>query len=429
MSTDMNAESKAVTRRALHNPARPAVTGPNRLRFAGTTWRRPEIRLSWLSRLSDGDLGPLPVIIGLAVIWVFFAYADPHFLTARNLSNLILQMAVLGTISLGLVTVLVMGEIDLSVAAVSGFCGGIFAIGLQHGWPAPVMIVVALLAGAVIGLLQGSIATLLGIPSFVVTLTGLLVWQGLLLLVIGDQGDVAISDPFIRSIANSYLTPASGWALGAVLVAGFVAMTAAKVRAERSNPGHGLSLAAGAWRVSMVVVAVVVTVAVLNSYFGVPWLLVILVSLTLLATLVMSQTPLGRHIYAIGGNRDAARRAGIKVLGVVVLVFVIGATLASFAGILDASRQFSVSNGAGGGDLELNAIAAVVIGGTSLFGGRGKPYHALLGALVVGSVSNGLDLLGQSAGVQDAATGLILLVAVSLDAFTRRRRIAAGRAG
>lgn len=382
-----------------------------------------------LRRIKDGDLGPLPVIIGLIAIWIYFQSRNDNFLTARNLSNLILQIAVLGTLAVGLVLVLVVGEIDLSVAAISGFCAGVLAQLLAHGWSTPLAIGIAIGTGVVIGVVQGALVVYLHIPSFVVTLTGLLVWQGLLLGLIGDAGEVRISDSFVKSIASSYLTAGFAWTLGVILIVGVAAVGLLNRREGRRLGIETVALWQIAVRVAVVAAAVAVTISVLDSYFGVPWILVVLVVLVVGLSAVLSQTAWGQHAYAIGGNREAARRAGIGVRGSLLTVFAIAATVSAVAGIIDASRQFAVSNAAGGGNLGLNAIAAVVIGGTSLFGGRGKAYTALLGALVVGSVSNGLDLLGESAAVKNTTTGIILLAAVAIDSLSRRRRQLAGRAG
>ncbi|MHA3701180.1 sugar ABC transporter permease [Jatrophihabitans sp. YIM 134969] len=383
---------------------------------------------SSVQRVKDGDLGPLPVVIGLAVIWIYFQTRNDNFLTARNLNNLFLQIAVLGTLAVGLVAVLVIGEIDLSVAAVSGFCAGVLAQLLAHGWSTGPAILVALGTGLLIGLAQGVLIIFVHMPSFVVTLTGLLVWQGLLLGLIGDAGEIRIADPFVKSIASSYLTTGFAWTLGGLLIAAVAVTGLLARRSERRlglTPKPWFHLAA---RVAIVAAAVAVVITVLDRYFGVPWVLVLLVGLVVALGIVLNQTAWGQHLYAVGGNREAARRAGIGVRGSVLAVFAAAATISALAGILDASRQFAVSNAAGGGNLGLNAIAAVVIGGTSLFGGRGKAYTALLGALVVGSVANGLDLLGESAAVKNTTTGIILLAAVAVDSLSRRRRQVTGRA-
>lgn len=378
-------------------------------------------------RLKVDEVGALSVLAGLAIIWIVFQLLNSHFLTARNLSNLVLQIGVLGTLAIGLVLVLVLGEIDLSVGAIAGVCAGTMAVLLaQHGWPTWAALAVTLALGAVIGLLHAAIIVTVAVPSFIVTLAGLLVWQGVQLAVVGDAGQIPITDPFIRALASTYLSPTWGWILAVVAVALYAtARLLARQRRRRAAMPTSSSTALYV-RVALVAAVAAGTVTLLNSYFGVPWVLVILLGLTLAASLLLTETPFGRHLYAIGGSREAARRAGINVKFVTVLVFVLGSALASLAGVLEASRQFSVSNSLGGGTLQLNAIAAVVIGGTSLFGGRGRAYHALLGALVVGSVQNGLDLLGQNSSVKNISTGLILVLAVSVDAIGRRRRIARG---
>jgi len=371
----------------------------------------------------------LTVIVGLVVVWGLFQLLNDNFLSPRNLSNLLLQIAVLGTLAIGMVLVLVIGEIDLSVGAIAGVSAATLAIAVtQWGVPAAVAILIALVVGALIGVIHGLVITSFGIPSFIVTLAGLLVWQGVQLAIVGKDGQIPIRDEFIRSIASSYAAPAVGWALAAVFVAGFAVLRMLRrVRRRRA----GLAVVAPARDiVSIVIVAVLAAVVtwLLNSYFGIPWVFVLVIALLLAMTVLLTATPFGRHMYAIGGNREAARRAGIPVRRVVITVFIVISAIAALAGIIEASRQFSASNALGGGTLQLNAIAAAVIGGTSLFGGRGRVYHALLGALVVGSVQNGLDLLGQPAAIKNIATGLILVLAVSIDAIGRRRRLARGAA-
>jgi D-xylose transport system permease protein len=388
-----------------------------------------------MSRITRALAGlPLPrsssaltVIVGLVVVWGLFQLLNDNFLSPRNLSNLLLQIAVLGTLAIGMVLVLVIGEIDLSVGAIAGVSAATLAIAVtQWGVPAALAILIALAVGAVIGVVHGLVITSFGIPSFIVTLAGLLVWQGVQLAIVGKDGQIPIRDEFIRAIASSYAAPAVGWALAAVFVAGFAALRMMRrVRRRRV----GLAVAAPARDiVSIVIVAALAAVVtwLLNSYFGIPWVFVLVLALLLAMTVLLSATPFGRHMYAIGGNREAARRAGIPVRRVVITVFILISAIAALAGIIEASRQFSASNALGGGTLQLNAIAAAVIGGTSLFGGRGRVYHALLGALVVGSVQNGLDLLGQPAAIKNIATGLILVLAVIIDAIGRRRRLARG---
>jgi D-xylose transport system permease protein len=390
-----------------------------------------------MSRMTRALAGlPLPrsssaltVIVGLVVVWGLFQLLNDNFLSPRNLSNLLLQIAVLGTLAIGMVLVLVIGEIDLSVGAIAGVSAATLAIAVtQWGVPAALAILIALVVGAVIGVIHGLVITSFGIPSFIVTLAGLLVWQWVQLAIVGKDGQIPIRDEFIRAIASSYAAPAVGWALAAVFVAGFAALRMMRrVRRRRV----GLAVAAPARDiVSIAIVAALAAVVtwLLNSYFGIPWVFVLVLALLLAMTVLLSATPFGRHMYAIGGNREAARRAGIPVRRVVITVFILISAIAALAGIIEASRQFSASNALGGGTLQLNAIAAAVIGGTSLFGGRGRVYHALLGALVVGSVQNGLDLLGQPAAIKNIATGLILVLAVIIDAIGRRRRLARGAA-
>jgi D-xylose transport system permease protein len=380
-----------------------------------------------LARTAAGGTGT--VLIGLIVVWIFFQSLNGNFLSARNLSNLLLQIAVLGTLAVGMVMVLILGEIDLSVGAIAGVSAAALALLItDHGWPAWAAVVVALLFGAVIGVVHAAVITAAGIPSFIITLAGLLVWQGVQLWLVGDGGQIPIRDPAIRSIASSYLVPGAGWVLAVLVVAGFAGV---RLLQRKRRARHGLTVApmtAEAVAVAVVAVAVLAITWVLNSYFGIPWVFVLLLGLVAAGGVLMTGTTFGRHVVAIGGNREAARRAGIPVRRTVILVFALISAIAALAGIIEASRQFSASNALGGGTLQLNAIAAAVIGGTSLFGGRGRVYHAILGALVVGSVQNGLDLLGEPAAVKNIATGVILVVAVVIDAVSRRRRLARGGA-
>ncbi|MEO7146730.1 MAG: ABC transporter permease [Terrimesophilobacter sp.] len=367
------------------------------------------------------------VVVGLAIVWFVFQILNDNYLSARNLSNLILQIAVLGTLAIGMVMVLVLGEIDLSVGAIAGVSAATLALLItQQGAPAWVAILVALTVGAAIGLLHGTIITTFGIPSFILTLAGLLVWQGVQLALVGDGGQIPIRDEFVRSIASTYVAPAFGWVLATLVLLG---VAGARLVARRRRIRNGLEVGPVPGEI-VTIAAIGVFVAVvtwlLNSYFGIPWVFVLVLALMLGCTILLEGTAFGRHMYAIGGNREAARRAGIRVKGTTVAVFVIISSIAALAGIIEASRQFSASNALGGGTLQLNAIAAAVIGGTSLFGGRGRIFHGLVGALVVGSVQNGLDLLGQPAAIKNIATGVILVVAVVVDALGRRRRIARG---
>ncbi len=380
-----------------------------------------------LRSVRSGDLGPLPVLVGLAVIWGVMQSLNGNYLTSRNLSNMVLQMGVVGVLALGVVLVLLIGEIDLSLGATAGVAASVMGVGINdHGWSVPVAIAAAVLTGAAIGMLQGGIVVAIGVPSFIVTLGGLLAWQGVQLGLLGSVGERRLVSPFIQGIASDYLSASLAWTL---LALALLALCAARISRQRRRTAAGVATGSGNGLIlglSITAAAGVATVLYLGRYLGVPWLLVVLLTLTWLLTLLARRTPFGRHLYAIGGNAEAARRAGIPIGATRLAVFTLTSTLAGIAGIVAASRQFSVSNGTGGGTLLLEAIAAAVIGGTSLFGGRGRPYQALLGALVIVSVSNGLDLLGEPSSVKDVATGAILVVAVSLDSLSRRRRAAAG---
>ncbi len=379
-------------------------------------------------RVSQGEIGQLPVIIGLAVIWAVFYAAQPAFLSAGNLTNLMLQIAAVGTISVGIVLVLLLGEIDLSVGAVSGLSAGVMTVlNVQNGVPAPLAISAGLATGLLIGFFQGFWITRFRIPSFVVTLAGLLAWQGALLFVLGKTGTINIQDKLIIGLANTFFEPVIGWALGSVFVA-YVVVGSVLTRRRRVAAG----LAASSWtavglRIGVVAALVLVAVFILNSDRGVPSAVVFLIGIIVGFDYVTKRMRFGRQIFAIGGNAEAARRAGINVSNVRVAVFALASTLAAWGGILAASRLLAVHQGAGGGDVLLNAIASAVIGGTSLFGGRGSVWAALLGALVIGSISNGMDLLSLEPSVKFMITGGVLLTAVTIDALARRGREASGR--
>jgi D-xylose transport system permease protein len=380
-----------------------------------------------LRALAGRDLGPVPVLLGLAAIWLVFQVLNDNFLTSRNLSNLVLQLGVVGMLSLGVVLVLLIGEIDLSLGTLAGVCAAVLGVLLTNeGWPTWATIALVVLVGAAAGTLQGGISVLVGVPSFVVTLGGFLAYQGVQLALLGDAGELRVEDPFVRGIANSYVPTWLAWVLAIGLAVGWTADVVARRRARAKLGLAVRGVAADAASCVAVAVTGVVVVAYLDDYFGVPWMLVLLVGVALALGWVTTRTQLGRHLFAIGGNAEAARRAGVRVDQVRVLVFAAAGALAGLAGIVAVSRQFSVSTGTGGGSLLLEAIAAAVIGGTSLFGGRGRVYQALLGALVIASVENGLDLLGKPSSFKDIATGVILVAAVSIDAISRRRRAALG---
>jgi D-xylose transport system permease protein len=387
----------------------------------------PTLRVA-LRKLVEGELGPVRVLIVLALIWVIFAIANDSFLTAVNLTNLALQTAAIGTISVGVVLVLLLGEIDLSVGAVSGLCAAVMAVlSVKHGWNPYLAMIAGLLVGAAIGLFQGSVATRLGVPSFVVTLAGLLAWQGALLEVLGETGTVNLTDPAITNLAGTFLAPWLGWA---VAIAAVVAIAALSVLNQRRRVAAGLDTdppVTLALRVAAPAIAIVAAVAVVNSDRGVPLSILILVGFCVVFSYLTTRTRWGRYLFAVGGNAEAARRAGINVTMIRTSVFVLASTMAAAGGILAASRLLAVNQSSGGSDTLLLAIAGPVIAGVSLFGGRGSVWAALTGALVIQSISNGMDLLALESSVKFMVTGGVLLAAVSLDAIAQQRRRAHGR--
>jgi D-xylose transport system permease protein len=325
------------------------------------------------------------------------------------------------------VLVLLLGEIDLSVGAVSGLCASIMAVlSVKEGWSPYLAIAAGVLAGTAIGLFQGSVFTRFAVPSFVVTLAGLLAWPGAQLEVLGETGTVNLTDPKVTGLTNTFYSDTVGWIMGLAAI-GIYAVFALRGRQRRvaqdlSAPPLGLLL----MRIGLVAVAVLVAVWVLNDDRGVPLAALILVGFCLLFFYVTTRTKFGRHIFAVGGSAEAARRAGIDVDRVRIAVFMISGFMAGVGGIMLASRLRSVATNTGSGNLLLLVIAAAVIGGTSLFGGVGRVVSALLGALVIASIQNGMDLLGLASGTKFVITGLVLLGAVLIDAFSKRRRAARG---
>jgi D-xylose transport system permease protein len=381
-----------------------------------------------LRKLAEGELGSLRVLIVLAVVWIIFAIANDRFLTAVNLTNLTLQIAAVGTISVGIVLVLLLGEIDLSVGAVSGLCAAIVAVlNVKQGWNPYVAMLVGLLAGTAIGFIQGSLATRLLVPSFVVTLAGLLTWQGAQLQVLGETGTVNITNPAITNLAGTFLTDWLGWLLGIACVAAIAAFELARRRRRAAAALELEPILSVVVRIAASAAAILIAIAIVNADRGVPLSFLILVGLVAVFAWVTTRTTYGRYIYAVGGNAEAARRAGINVPWVRTSVFMLASTLAAAGGILFAARLLAVNQSSGGSDLLLLAIAGPVIAGVSLFGGRGSVWAALLGALVIGSISNGMDLLGLASPVKFMVTGGVLAAAVSLDALALKRRRAHGR--
>jgi D-xylose transport system permease protein len=376
-----------------------------------------------LRRLGRGELGSIRVLLGIAVIWTIFQIANDKFLSAINLSNLTLQVAAVATISIGVVLVLLLGEIDLSVGAVSGLAASVMAVlSVKEGLAPELAIIAGLLVGTSIGLFNGFMVTTFGIPSFVVTLAGLLGWQGAQLAVLGDTGSVNLPPSIITDLTSTFFDPAVGWALGAAAIAAY-AVTLLMRRRGRVAAGLAADpMPVILGRIVLVGVAIVASIAILNGARGVPLVVLIVVVLMILFTFLTERTRWGRHVFAVGGNQEAARRAGIRVNRIKLSVFALASTLAAAGGILAASRLLSVNQQSGSGDVLLLAIAGPVIAGTSLFGGRGYIWSAFLGAMVIGSISNGMDLLGLDSDIKFMITGAVLLLAVTIDAVTRRQR-------
>jgi D-xylose transport system permease protein len=386
----------------------------------------------WWQGVRAGELGSLPIIVGLVVIGLVFGTLDDTFFTERNFTNLLLQMAATATIAIGVVFVLLIGEIDLSVAFVSAVGGVTMTLLLRpdaSDWPWWLAVAVALVVTTAIGLLQALVITKAGVPSFVVTLAGLLIWSGVVLILTTEystSGTIRIQDDTVVGIANNFLSDAAGWAVGAAGVAGYALSQALTARSRRAR---GLDAKPGVVIVLQVAgLAAVAFVAVwyANRDRGVPQVTLLVLLLFVFWSFVASRTRFGRHVYAVGGSAEAARRAGINVDRVRIVVFMIAGFMAGLGGIILASRLRSVATNTGGGNLLLNVIAAAVIGGTSLFGGRGRVISALLGALVIIGIENGMGLLNLATGTRFVITGLVLLAAVLVDALSKRRRAARG---
>ncbi|MEX2614008.1 MAG: hypothetical protein WD380_10555 [Gaiellaceae bacterium] len=395
-----------------------------------------ENRLSDIARrrwaaLRAGDVGTLPIIVGLVLIVAFFYSRNSNYLTAGNFTNLMTQMAGVTTIAIGVVFVLLLGEIDLSIAYVSGIAGVVVAE-LQipdSSWEVKgvVAIGIAVAVTALIGALQGSFVAIIGIPSFVVTLAGLLFWQGMILYVIGGAGVIIIEDTTINNVANYFFSDNVGYLIAGGASALFAVSTLAGVFSRRRLGIRTDNLVLVIAKLAFVTAIIFGAVIWANKERGFPLAFVLVIILLVFWTWVAERTTFGRHVYAVGGNAEAARRAGINVRRIRIQVFMISGLMAGFGGVILAARLNSVDLNAGGGTLLLDAISAAVIGGTSLFGGRGRVISALLGALVISTVGNGIDLLGYSSAIKYMVTGLILLSAVTLDAVSRRRLAQSGR--
>ena len=385
-----------------------------------------------VNRVKAGDSGVLPVIAGLLLISALFQSLNGNFLTAPNLVNLLIQGAVYMVLAMGEIFALLLGEIDLSIGFVAGVGGTIMAelVKAQYGWPWWLAIIVALIACAAIGLLQGTIITRLGLPSFVVTLAGLLGWQGVMLLMLGQGGSLPINSNVINDLTSGNLTPAMSWVVMGLIVAAYGARIWVRDNRRRRSglvaPPASITLI----KIAGAAVAAAVLVVICNRdrgrlvpIRGVPWVVLIVLAVCTVWSLFLGRTQPGRYMYAIGGNPEAARRAGVNLSRIRTLGFILSSFTAGIAGILYASRLQSVSTALDGGTLVLYAVAAAVIGGTSLFGGRGKAIHGVLGGLVIAAIDNGMGLQGYSAAAKYTVTAIVLLAAVTLDAVAHRGRV------
>ncbi len=384
----------------------------------------------FLDRVRSGDLGALPVVVGLAVIWTVFQSLNPLFLSANNLVNLLFDCATIGVIALGIVCILMVGEIDLSVGSVSGFASALLGvIWVNADWPVPVAVLAALVAGAVIGLVYALLFTRLGMPSFVSTLAGLLAVLGLQLYILGSTGSINLpyGSPLVSFGQTLVMPRPVSYGLAALVAA---ASLYAGLRTAARRRGAGLSPRSTGGLLLRAAVLFVVLEGVafyLNTDRGVPWIFGLFALLVVVMDYALKRTKWGRSMTAIGGNREAARRAGIDVNATYISAFVLCSVLAAAGGVLSAARLASASQQAGTGDVNLDAIAAAVIGGTSLFGGRGSAYSALLGIIVIQSIASGLTLLDLSSSLRYMITGAVLALAVIVDSLARRSRASHGR--
>jgi len=389
---------------------------------------------NYLSRVKAGDIGSLPAVLGLVSLVAVFGAMSEFFLTNRNFANLLTQAAPVMVIAMGLVFILLLGEIDLSAGYASGVCGAVLVLLVtNHGWSWYSALGASIAVGGVLGTLIGTLVSRLGIPSFVVTLAAFLAFQGVLLLLAGEGGTIPIADKTILAVENSNLTPNQGWILWAVTSALYVLSGLNRINSRR-KAGLVVELTQ-LWAMKTGALLIITGGAVYtlnqerglsaaNSTKGVPFVAPLILAILVVGTFVLSKTAFGRHIYAVGGNAEAARRAGINVKRVRTIAFVLCSALASIAGMLFASRMNSISPSTGGSSTLLYAVGAAVIGGVSLFGGKGRMRDAILGGLVVAVIDNGMGLLGYGAGIQYLVTGAVLLVSAGVDAISRRGALA-----
>lgn len=383
-------------------------------------------------KVRAGELGAAPVVIGLLIIALVFQLLNDRFLSAQNLSNLTVQIAAIGLMTTGVIVVLLLGEIDLSIGSVAGLSAAVLAVTvMRHGWPEWAGIAAALGVGLIVGLFHGFVFARIGVPAFVVTLAGLLGWQGLHLWIMSPDGTINTrSEGLIAALTQTYFVPWIGWALALSVLALYLVTT---LTSEHKRHAAGLPHRPPAetlLRTALLAVPLVAGVWILNQHNGLPLAFLVFVGAVVTLDLVLRKTRYGRMIYAVGGNAEAARRAGISTVLIRISVFGIASTLAALGGIMLVSRNIAASTTTGGGQELMMAIAAAVIGGTSLFGGRGNAYSALLGGLVLGAITSGLLLLPNvDTSVRFMITAAVLLVAVIMDAASRRGRKTHARGG
>jgi len=386
---------------------------------------------AFMDRVKAGDLGSLPVVVGLAIIWTVFTALNPIFLSPNNLVNLLFDCSTTGVIALGIVCVLMLGEIDLSVGSMSGVGSAIIGVlWVNQGVPLPLAIGTAVALGALIGGVYATLRNRLGMPSFVSTLSGLLALLGLQLYMLGATGSINL--PYgSKMVEFGQLLILPAWlSYGLALIPGLVIFvvgqgTNARRRAANLSAGSSTGLILKA---ALTTFALLAIVAYLSLGRGVPWMFALFVALVLVMNYALTRTQWGRSMKAVGGNAEAARRAGINVRRIYISAFMLCSSLAALGGVLSAARLASSSQQAGTGDVNLNAIAAAVIGGTSLFGGRGSAFSALLGIIVIQSIANGLTLLNLSSSLRYMITGAVLAIAVIVDSLARQSRASHGRA-
>jgi D-xylose transport system permease protein len=404
-------------------------------KFMGAT---KSFTTSYFSSVKASNSNSFTVLLGLVIIGAIFQIANKNFLSPLNLTNLMTQISAIGILSVGVILILLIGEIDLSVGAVSGVTAAVMAVMTTiYHVPSIIGIIVSIICGLIIGALHGLLVAKVHVPAFVVTMAGALIWQGTQMTILGNTGTINLRDPLINGIANALLPPWMGWILGIVVIL-VVIFGAIGERTLRSRVGLGLQpLSIAISKLFLISFAVLTVIGLMNinrnfrlngnPIQGVPSAVLCFLAIIVIFYLITHLTVFGRHIYTIGGNAEAARRASVDVDRTRIVTFSLCSGIAACGGLVFASRLIAVNWGSGGGDITLSAIAAAVIGGTSLFGGRGSIWAALQGALIIGSINNGMDLLAFSSSLKFIVTGFVLLLAVVLDSIGSERRKRAGR--